>query len=365
MQLVIAEKPSVGMAPAKALGANGRKDGYVDFHLFLYSSALDFFFIMWYNIINYFERTNDMADNHIKFPASGGTDNINTAPDINPPKLEDVIPDLGNEELVKAMEAVKQSENRETQTAMIEKVLNAKFFAPVDVLDADGNVLTGNGRIAIPKDAKFNFKLIQNKNGEQFFAVFTDLNEFRKWSGGPKVNTIVVVFPQIAQLAVQKADQIKGFVINPMSQNIIFTQDAIKNLLEAMRTVAEKERARREAAAANGGAAPESGPSVKLMFGKAKNIPDAVLGAFRKKLAKTPEVKEAYFCMMKQGEQDFYLFTLEIDADSETCRDIGNSLCESAKMFLTKYPIMAAPVKSPFGEGAKKVEQPFYIKDNQ
>lgn len=299
-----------------------------------------------------------MADNHIKFPTPDNGGNQKLAPEANPPKPEDIFPDLGNEELVKAMEALKENENKETQTALIEKVLSAKFFAPVDVLDANGDVITGNGRIAIPKDAKFNFKLIQNAKGDQYFTVFTDINEFRKWSRSPKVNTIVVVFPQIAQLAVTKADQIKGFVINPLSQNIIFSQDAIKNLLDAMKTVAEKEKARREAAGVD--TAPDGSPRVKLMFGKPKSVPDAVLGAFRKKLAKTPEVKEAYFCMMKQGDQEFYLFTLDIDADSETSRDIGDSLCDAAKMFLTKYPIMAAPVKSPFGEGAKKIGEPFY-----
>ena len=302
----------------------------------------------------FIEKMYIMADNHIKFPAPESIDNTNTAPDINPPTPENIFPDLGNEGLVKAMEALKAEENKDTQKALIEKVLSARFFAPVDVLDADGKLLRGTGKISVPPDAKFNFKLIQNKNGEQYFTVFTDIEEFRKWNKN-QVNTIVVIFPQIAQLAQQKADQIKGFVINPMSHNIVFSQDAIKNLLEAMRAVAEQEKARREAAGN-----PDAAPHVKLMFGKPKNIPDAVLGAFRKKLAKTPEVKTAYFCMMKQGEQEFYLFTLDIDADSETSRDIGDSLCESAKMFLTKFPIMAAPVKSPFGEGAKKVSEPFY-----
>ncbi len=299
-----------------------------------------------------------MADNHLPFPTPEGTDNTNTAPGNDTPTPENVFPDLGNAELVAAMNALKENENKETQAKLIEKVLTSRFFAPVDVMDADGNLLKGSGKITVPNNAKFNFKLIQNKKGEQFFTVFTDIEEFRKWNK-TQVNTIVVVFPQIAQLAQTKADQIKGFVINPMGQNIIFTQDAIKNLLEAMKTVAAQEKARREAAEN-----PNATPQVKLMFGKPKNIPDAVLGAFRKKLAKTPEVKTAYFCMMKQGEQEFYLFTLDIDADNETCRDIGDSLCESAKMFLTKFPIMAAPVNSPFGEGARKVSEPFYDKAN-
>lgn len=301
-----------------------------------------------------------MADNHIPFPGTEGNDNTTPAPaenNANTSAPQVSIPDLGNEELVKAMDALKENENKETQTALIEKVISARFFAPVDITDADGNPLKGTGKINVPNNAKFNFKLIQNNKGEQYFTVFTDAEEFRKWN--TRVNTIVVVFPQIAQLAQSKSDVVKGFVINPMNQNIIFSQDAIANLLEAMKKVAENEKARREAAEKAA-----AGPQVKLMFGKPKNIPDAVLGAFRKKLAKTPEVKTAYFCMMKQGDQEFYLFTLDIDADSETSRDIGDSLCESAKMFLTKFPIMAAPVKSPFGEGAKKVGEPFYDRDN-
>ena len=307
-----------------------------------------------YNSTKCSEMKIKMADNHIKFPTpTDDGDNDKIAPEINPPRPEDIFPDLGNAALVDAMEALNKEENQATQAAMIEKVIGAKFFAPVDVLDADGNILKGHGKVSIPKDAKFNFKLIQNAKGEQYFTVFTDIKEFLKWSKNPKVNTIVVVFPQIAQLAKEKSDAISGFVINPMSQNIIFSQDAISNLLEAMRTIAEREKARRE----SGGT-----QQVKLMFGKPQNIPEAVYGAFKKKLVKMPEVREAYFCMLKQGEQEYYLFTLDIDADNETCKDIGNSLCESAKLFLTKFPIMAAPVNSPFGEGAKKVDSPFYIK---
>lgn len=298
-----------------------------------------------------------MADNHIKFPSPEEENDENKvmsfAPEASRPRPSEVFPDLGNEKLVEAMENLKANENKDTQAALIEQVISAKFFAPVEVVDAEGKVIQGHGRLAVPKNAKFNFKLIQNAKGDQYFTVFTDIGEYLKWNKGPKVNTIVVVFPQIAQLAAQKADSIKGFVINPMGQNIVFSQDAIANLIEAMKAVAENAKAAREAAQQQ---------QVKLMFGKPTNIPEAVMGAFRKKLMKVPEVNEAYFCMLKQGDQEFYLFTLDINADNETCHEIGDSLCESAKMFLTKFPIMAAPVNSPFGEGAKKVDAPFYVK---
>ena len=206
-----------------------------------------------------------MADNHIKFPTpeEGETENnnIRLAPETSKPKPSEVFPDLHNEKLIDAMNALKANENKDTQTALIEQVIGARFFAPVEVIDADGKPIQGSGKLAVPKDAKFNFKLIQNAKGEQYFAVFTDIGQYLKWNSTQKVNTIVVVFPQIAQLAQQKSDVISGFVINPMGHNIVFSQDAISNLLDAMKAVAEKQK---EAA---------SQQQVKLMFGKPTNIP--------------------------------------------------------------------------------------------
>ena len=72
---------------------------------------------------------------------------------------ENIFPDLKNEELVAAMDAIKQNENKETQAAFVSAAVKSRYFAPVDVLNADGTPLTGNGKMEIPKDAKFNFKL--------------------------------------------------------------------------------------------------------------------------------------------------------------------------------------------------------------
>ncbi len=296
-----------------------------------------------------------MADNKKKFPVNNKNNEANKKP-------ENVFPDLNNEALVKTMEALKKEETRETQSAFIEQAVTARFFAPVDVVDADGNMLTGNGKIDIPPDAKFNFKLIENAKGERYFAVFTDINEFQKWNKKDRVNTIVVVFPQIAQLALEKTADVSGFVINPMSQNIIFSQEAISHLLGAMKQFAEMQKANAEAG--NNGEAPAAeAPKRELLFGKPNNVPEAVLGAFRKRLIKSPEVKEAYFCMMKDGEQELYLFVIDVDADNDKAKAIGEDLCSAAKMFLTKFPIIAAPLNSPFGEGAKKVGEPFYTKE--
>lgn len=273
---------------------------------------------------------------------------------------ENIFPNLENGELVAAMAEFKKEQSPKNQSDLVNAALKAKYFAPVEVMDGEGKPLQGTGKMQIPKDAKFNFKLIKNAEGEEFFMLFTDINEFQKWNKNEQIKTIVVVFPQMAQLTMKRADVVKGFVINPMNENIIFDQNNLKNILDTLnRQLAQQKQAE------NGGEGQESAQQreVKLFFGKPNNVPDSVLESLRKHLAKRPEVKSAYFSMMKQDEQEFYLFTLDIEAENEAARKIADSLCNTAKLFLTKFPVLAAPVNSPYGEGAKRVGEPFYVKE--
>lgn len=272
---------------------------------------------------------------------------------------ENIFPNLENGELVAAMNAYKKEPSPEAQSKLVNEALKAKYFAPVEVLDSEGKPLQGTGKMQIPKDAKFNFKLIKNANGEEFFMLFTDINEFQKWNKTEQIRTIVVVFPQMAQLTMKRADVVKGFVINPMNENIIFDQQNLQNILDTLNRQFAQEKQTENGAEA--GKSPNA-REIKLYFGKPANVPDSVLDSLRKHLAKRPEVKSAYFSMMKQDEQEYYLFTLDIEAENEAARKIADSLCATAKLFLTKFPILAAPVNSPYGEGAKKTGEPFYVK---
>lgn len=268
---------------------------------------------------------------------------------------ENIFPNLGNEKLIAAMEAVKANENKETQNELIQAVLSAKYFAPVEIFDKDGNKLEGTGKMEIPKDAKFNFKLIKNTQGEAFFTLFTDIPEYQKWNKEQKIGTIVVVFPQIAQLILSNKDDVKGFVINPMGQNIVFTKETIANILNTIAAHAAKQKAEKEAQASE-----TVQQEIVLEFGKPVNVPDSVLESLKKSLKKHSEVKTAYFAMMKQNGKENYLFVIDADADDEKKRKINDAFATTAKLFLTKFPILVASQDSPYFEGAKKEGIVFY-----
>lgn len=269
---------------------------------------------------------------------------------------ENIFPDLKNGALVKAMEAIKANENPETQSAFVNAALYAKYFTPVDIVDGDGNFIEGTGKMEVPKDAKFNFKLIANNNGDQFFPLFTDIEEFKKWNKSEKIKAIVVTFPQMANLVSVKSEEVKGLAINPMTHNLIFTKELLDNLLEHL-----KKQAAKSVSSADGGSAPEA-KKITVMFGKPTNIPDSVMSSITKTVSKHKEVNTAYFLMMKQEEKEHYLFILDIDADAEKAKKIADSICSSVRLFLTKFPVLVAPLKSPIGENAPKVTEPFYTK---
>ncbi|MGN0655721.1 MAG: enhanced serine sensitivity protein SseB C-terminal domain-containing protein [Ruminiclostridium sp.] len=272
---------------------------------------------------------------------------------------ENTFPNLENGELAAAMAAFKKEQSPKAQSDLVNAALKAKYFAPVEVMDSDGKPLQGSGKMQVPKDSKFNFKLIKNASGEEFFMLFTDIKEFQKWNKNQQIKTLVMGFPQMAQLTMKRADVVKGFVINPMGENIIFDQKNLQNILDTLNRFFAQEKQKENGGEGQGNAQQRE---VKLYFGKPNNVPDSVLDSLRKHLAKRPEVKSAYFSMMKQDEQEFYLFTLDIEADNEAAKKIADSLCNTAKLFLTKFPVLAAPVNSPYGEGAKRVGEPFYVK---
>ena len=75
---------------------------------------------------------------------------------------ENIFPNIDNSELVAAMAAFKKEQNPKAQSDLVNAALKAKYFAPVEVIDGEGKPLQGSGKMEIPKNSKFNFKLIKN-----------------------------------------------------------------------------------------------------------------------------------------------------------------------------------------------------------
>lgn len=78
------------------------------------------------------------------------------------------------------------------------------------------------------KDAPLQIPFLQNKDKEVFLPAFTDLNEFRKYN--PKMKYNAAIFP-FGKLSGFVTENIKGLVVNPMSNNIILPKEQLQRII--------------------------------------------------------------------------------------------------------------------------------------
>lgn len=126
---------------------------------------------------------------------------------------------IENPELVNAIEGYLKNPTQQTELRMVNAIKGANYISPVVV---EGKV-DGN---SIQEGTSMTFSLVINPNGEKFFPVFSDMSELRKWSETHQ-ETLVASYNDMASLTMTGIDGIKGFVINPFTQNIIVTQERV------------------------------------------------------------------------------------------------------------------------------------------
>lgn len=178
---------------------------------------------------------------------------------------------IDNSALIEAIDKMREEFNNQTQSAVINAALRSTFFIPAIIRKPDPEtklVQDKDNHLKFQteeKPAQARFMLIKNNKEQTFFPVFTDEEEFKKMPNDQGFATVKMKFADIAGLTEQSADNIMGFVINPMGHNLPFTKDmlaSIKNTLIEAKKKRDAEQAAAEAeaqgiTATEGGAAEE------------------------------------------------------------------------------------------------------------
>lgn len=126
--------------------------------------------------------------------------------------------EIKNTELIDAIDRFSKFPSKGTESEFINAIKNGKYLTPIKF---EGEICNN----VIQKNSEMSFLRISNKNGEQFFPLFTDMEELKKWN--PDHNqTLVLTFIDAASLVDPKLKK-GGLVINPMSTNIILTPEKI------------------------------------------------------------------------------------------------------------------------------------------
>lgn len=145
-----------------------------------------------------------------------------------------------NDELLESIKKAKEDASKENTVKLLNQVVRAKLLAPISLDKAP--VMEGeDGQVALEKDTTVSFELIKAQNGDLYYPVFTHGEELRKCSTEKNQHSMIVNFEDLANIILGQGKAVRGFVINPMGDNICFTTEMIEGMIKDMEAESKKE----------------------------------------------------------------------------------------------------------------------------
>lgn len=139
---------------------------------------------------------------------------------------------IRNDALLECIHAVQQEPSTDNIVKMFNAVVSAELLAPIS-LDKDPTMEKED--VFLEKDTTISFELIKAANGDLYYPAFTHGEELKKCSDEKDQHTMKVTFEDLANMIIHQGKVVKGFVINPMGENICFTTDMIEGMINSMK----------------------------------------------------------------------------------------------------------------------------------
>lgn len=133
--------------------------------------------------------------------------------------------EVRNPKLVAAMQAMLKHDNEQTRGQMAAELLDSHLLSPVQ----QQTILTEQSG----PSKRVRFLDIQNTEGERYYLAFTDLDEYAKWNDKEKHNeALIMTLEDFGNILIRQLNDLKGFVVNPYSENVSISKDLLLSLLK-------------------------------------------------------------------------------------------------------------------------------------
>lgn len=189
------------------------------------------------------------------------------------------------------------------------------------------------------------FPLIRNAENKNFYPLFTDWNEFRRFDREQKFSGNIATFNDI-KFFITQAD---GVVINPYGANIILKKemiDAIENIGKDL----PQDRVMKEQVAVK---------DTKVMLGEPAEYPQEMIDAICKYLKTNKKVTAAYLRLMVKDNVQSYLIVVDFTGDNN---EVFPGIADAGTPYSKGKPLDFVPCSSDFGKDAVVNVEPFYKK---
>lgn len=267
--------------------------------------------------------------------------------------------ELDNKKFVDSIKRMKEEKTKESQSIMLEEMMQAKFLNPTTL-----NIKPDeNGKLNIPQGTQISFYTIISTDKKKFAMAFTDNSEMNKWieaniKGGVNPeniskNSAVMGFMDYAKIILNQKSDLDGLVINPYNENIVFNKEQISSLKE-QRINKEKYGITMNKINQN--------EQIGLRKLLPQEYPTEMIDTIIDYMKKSDEISSAYILKMKKDEKESYLIVVDFIGELNI---VLGGIARIAKPFLTNEikSLDMVPLNSPLGKEAIKNADMFYNKD--
>ena len=123
--------------------------------------------------------------------------------------------EIRNDELKVAMITFKLQDDQESEEYFKNELTKGYFLLPT---------------IDDKKTDEFTFILLSDQNNNNYFQVYTDLDEYNKWSNSENSKNLVLNFDELTNIIISSGDEVKGLVLNPFNENIVLDKNYLKTI---------------------------------------------------------------------------------------------------------------------------------------
>ena len=164
--------------------------------------------------------------------------------------VKDIGKKIENVELVEAMHAVRENENKDTLKQLFESVVHAVFIVPAK-FDQEPKP-DENGKVTFQDGVKINFSLLTNEQGDKVLPCFTDYESMASSQFNDGFQRIILPYKQLEDLVFNSNGNISGIAMNPFTV-LLHIRRVYPSVQRALtyRTCTEQDQARRNSQAQN------------------------------------------------------------------------------------------------------------------
>ena len=148
--------------------------------------------------------------------------------------VKDIGKKIENVELVEAMHAVRENENKDTLKQLFESVVHAVFIVPAK-FDQEPKP-DENGKVTFQDGVKINFSLLTNEQGDKVLPCFTDYESMASSQFNDGFQRIILPYKQLEDLVFNSNGNISGIAMNPFTENCFISGEFIRQYRERSRT---------------------------------------------------------------------------------------------------------------------------------